>query len=98
MSKHIATTTQQQHPGRAVARTVVSNVLSVILAAGVVLPVVATIVGEELGEYVGDDVVRTFVVIGGAAAAVSAALTRIMAIPKVDAWLKHVGLASAPDA
>lgn len=32
------------------------------------------------------------------AAALSAALTRVMAIPKVDAWLKHVGLASAPDA
>ncbi|MET7135401.1 hypothetical protein MT994_14920 [Cellulosimicrobium sp. MI9406] len=36
------------------------------------------------------------VAVGAVLAAVAASLARIMAIPAVDAWLRHLGLSSTP--
>lgn len=77
MGKHAAVTTQSQHPWRATIRTV----LAVIIAVAAMAPVVytaATMQSPELAT--------------GAAAAVltiAAAITRIMALPVVEAFLQR---------
>ncbi|KZM78411.1 hypothetical protein [Cellulosimicrobium sp. I38E] len=90
------TSTQQANPGRASWRTAVQTVLSVVLVLGLVAPLVAAILHEELGEYLPDRWLAWVVAAGAVLAAVSAALARIMAIPAVDAWLRHLGLSSTP--
>lgn len=77
MSKHAAVTTQSQHPWRATARTI----LAIVIALAAMAPVVytaATMQSPELAT--------------GAAAAVltiAAAITRIMALPVVEAFLRR---------
>lgn len=77
MAKHIAVTTQSQHPWRATVRTI----LAVVIALAAMAPVVytaATMQSPELAT--------------GAAAAVltiAAAITRIMALPVVEAFLQR---------
>ena len=85
----MTTSTQHAHPVRASWRTAVQTVLSAVLVVGVVAPLVAAILSEELGAHLPESWLAW--VIGAAAvlAAVSAALARIMAIPAVDAWLRH---------
>lgn len=98
MSKHLATTTQQQHPGKATARTVVQSFLSTLAVLGVVLPVAIEIIGDDLGRYLPDGWIVWLVGAAAFVAALAGAVARIMAIPGVDAWLKRIGLASAPEA
>lgn len=77
MAKHKAVTTQSQHPWRATIRTI----LAVIIAVAAMAPVVytaATMQSPELAT--------------GAAAAtltIAAAITRIMALPVVEAFLQR---------
>lgn len=78
------TTTQQAHPWRATARTV----LAVIVGAAPVVPLIVGAISD------GDPQAATGLL--GAAVATSAAITRVMAIPAVDAWLSRIGLGSAP--
>ncbi|WP_175008107.1 hypothetical protein [Cellulosimicrobium sp. TH-20] len=92
------TSTQQTYPGRASWRTAVQNVLSVVLVLGIVAPLVAAILRDELGEYLPDAWLAWVVAASAVLAAVAAALARIMAIPAVDAWLRHLGLSSTPTA
>lgn len=92
----MATSTQQAHPGRASWRTAAQTIISVILVLGVVAPIVAAILHDELGEYLPEAWLAWVVAAGAVLAAVSAALARIMAIPAVDAWLRHLGLSSTP--
>lgn len=92
----MTTSTQQTYPARASWRTAVQNVLSVILVLGIVAPIVAAILRDELGEYLPDAWLAWVVAAGAVLAAVAAALARIMAIPAVDAWLRHLGLSSTP--
>lgn len=84
MSKHLAT--QINHPSRAVVRTIFQSLVGLCALA----PVVYTAASQH------DPAVAT-----GAAAgvlAVTAAVTRIMALPGVDAWLRAYvpWLAAAP--
>lgn len=77
MSKHKAVTTQSQHPWRATVRTV----LAIIIALAAMAPVVytaATMQSPELAT-------------GAAAAAltIAGAITRIMALPVVEAFLQR---------
>ena len=75
MGKHEATASQIIHPSRAVIRTVFQALV------GLCAPVVYTAPGQH------DPAVAT-----GAAAgvlAVTGAVTRIMALPGVDAWLRQ---------
>lgn len=92
----MTTSTQQAYPARASWRTAVQNALSVILVLGIIAPIVAAILRDELGEYLPDAWLAWVVAAGAVLAAVAAALARIMAIPAVDAWLRHLGLSSAP--
>lgn len=77
MSKHVAATTQSQHPWRATVRTI----LAVVIALAAMAPVVytaATMQSPELAT-------------GAAAAAltIAASITRIMALPVVEAFLQR---------
>ena len=92
----MTTPTQQVHLARAPRRTAVQTVLSVILVVGVVAPIVAAILSEELGEHLPASWLAWIAGAAALIAAVSAALARIMAIPAVDAWLRHLGLSSTP--
>jgi hypothetical protein len=92
----VTTSTQQAHPVRASWRTAAQTVLSVILVLGVIAPLVAGILTEELGEHLPASWLAWVVAAATLLAAVSAALARIMAIPAVDAWLRHLGLSSTP--
>lgn len=80
------TTTQQQHPWKATARTI----LAVVIGAASLTPYIVTILDEQLQgwEALG---------LGGQAVAVAAIVTRIIAHPRVDRLLEHVGLGSAPE-
>ncbi|WP_202605334.1 hypothetical protein [Glutamicibacter soli] len=77
MAKHMVMTTQSQHPWRATIRTI----LAIVIALAAMAPLVytaATMQSPELAT--------------GAAAAVltiAAAITRIMALPVVEAFLQR---------
>lgn len=77
MSKHAAVTTQSRHPWRATVRTI----LAIVIALAAMAPAVytaATIQSPELAT-------------GAAATALTlaAAITRIMALPVVEAFLQR---------
>lgn len=94
MSEHVATTTQQKYPWRAVARTV----LAVLIAVGIVVPAVVTIILDSFDVYLPDAAKAWLVAAGGFTVILSGAVTKIIAIPAVDAWLKRIGLSSSPHA
>jgi hypothetical protein len=87
---------QSAFPGRATWRTVVSYTLSTVMTLGLVVPVVLSILQEELGALIGESGMGVLVAISGVVVAIAAALTRIMAIPAVDAALRRFGLSSTP--
>ena len=78
-------TTQQAHPVRAAVRTG----LAVTVAAATTVPFVVQILDEELNGWEAAG-------IGGQAIAVAGIITRVMAIPAVDALLERIGLGSSP--
>jgi hypothetical protein len=92
----IIVSSQSAFPARATWRTVVQNVISVVLTAGVVLPLAVAIAGEELADVLPADWLLWAAGVAASVAAIAAALTRIMAIPAVDAWLLRFGLSSTP--
>lgn len=87
---------QSAFPGRATWRTVVSYALSTVMTLGIVVPVVLTVIQEELGALIGERGMAVLFAISGVVVAIAAALTRIMAIPAVDAALRRFGLSSTP--
>ena len=80
MTEPIPTPTQTRHPWRATLRTVVA----ILLGLATLLPYV-----------VADANIPTEGAVGQALA-VSALVTRIMAIPAVNAWLTQFGLGASP--
>jgi hypothetical protein len=77
-------TTQQAHPWRATVRTIIQMVLGLAVAAPLIIE---AITGQSAAMAT------------GAAAtilAISAAFTRLMAIPVVDDLLAKIGLSSGP--
>lgn len=86
------TPTQVAHPGKATLRTAVANAVGVLVVAAVVLPLVSDIVEEELGQYLPDGWQAWLAGISAAIVALSAAVTRILAIPALQPWLTKVGL------
>jgi hypothetical protein len=76
---------------RTVAQVIVTG--AGILAVAVV---VAPEILDALADVLPGPVVAWAAGVIAAAAALSAALSRVMAIPAVDAWLKRLGLGSAP--
>lgn len=76
-----ATTTQQAHPWRATVRTVLEAVIGLAAAWGLIV--------EALGLDAGVEWVAVSL-------AVTAAITRLAALPAVDQLLTQVGLGSGP--
>lgn len=70
----------------------------IVTGAGIlaVAVVVAPQILDALADVLPGPVVAWAAGVIAAAAALSAALSRVMAIPAVDAWLKRLGLGSAP--
>lgn len=88
--------TQVAYPGRTVLRTLVQIGIPSFVGLVVVVPLIIQIVLEELGEHMPESL-RLWLV--GAAAVITAtglAITRVMAIPAVNAWLGKLGLAATP--
>lgn len=97
--KHAAppSTTQQQHPARAALRTflqVLVGLPSFLLILAAILTAVAQ---GEFAQYLPEGWGGWLLGVSTGAAALSATLARIMAIPGVDRWLKRLGLSSDPN-
>ncbi len=90
----MSTPTQVRFPLRAMLRTA----LAVILALGIVVPLAIEIILDEWAKAAPvPEGARTWL-LGASAAivAVSATLTRVMAIPTVNEWLGRVGMGATP--
>ena len=90
----MSTPTQVRFPLRAMLRTA----LAVILALGIVVPLSVEIILDEWAKAATVPEGARAWLLGASAAivAVSAALTRIMAIPAVNDWLSRVGMGATP--
>lgn len=77
MSKHIATTTQGEHPWRAVIRTVFALVIAL---AAMAEPLYSTITQQDPVSATGPAL---------AALAIAGAITRVMAMPMVEQFLQR---------
>lgn len=84
--------TQTQYPWRAALRTA----LAYIVAAGIVVPMVWAIAQDTLGPYLSPEVITAAAWAVGLIVAVSAFVTRVIAIPKVNAWLTKLGVGATP--
>ena len=84
--------TQVQYPWRAAVRTA----LAYIVGAGIVLPIAYGIFADQLGAYLPPDVLAGIAWTVGILVAVSATVTRIMAIPQINDWLTAIGVGAQP--
>lgn len=75
-----------------VLRTLVATVIPAFLSFAVVLPQII----EALGLPVDSELRLWLVAVAAGVTAVAGAITGIMAIPKVNAWLTKIGLGSVP--
>lgn len=92
--KHAAVTpTQVASPWRATLRTAAQTFLAVLLALGAITPVLQDFVAEVAP---GSPVLGIIAAASGIAAALAAAITRIMALEKVNDLLTRLGLGAAP--
>ncbi|WP_068480401.1 hypothetical protein [Pseudoclavibacter helvolus] len=92
--------TQSAHPWRAVLRTVVAQ-LPALVAFLVLLPLIAPQLvawASEHPDVVPPELAASLVSFAAIVAAVSGAITKVLAIPQVEAWLRtHASwLAAAP--
>ena len=84
--------TQVKYPWRAALRTV----LAYVVAAGIVVPAVWSIAQDTLASYLSPEVITATAWTVGLIVAVSAFVTRVIAIPQVDAWLTKLGVGATP--
>lgn len=75
--------TQTRHPWKATLRTALAG----IIGAATVIPEIIAVAHPSSGELAA---------IGGQAVAVSALITRIIAIPRINALLTKIGLGAEP--
>lgn len=78
--------------GQRVLRTIVQVGIPAFLTFNLVLPQII----EALGGVISADVFAWLNLVAAGVTAAAAALTRIMAIPQVNAWLVSLGLGSVP--
>ncbi len=93
----VAPTTQTRHPWRATLRTVVAAVI----AAGALLPLLLPVIDGWVAEHpelVPSDVAGVITAITGGIIAVTGLITRLLAVPGVDDFLRRYVpvLGSAP--
>lgn len=98
MADHIATTTQQQYPWRAAARTAAAVLVALPTALLVLAGVLTLVAQDAFAQYLPDGWVAWLIGAAAFCAAFAGVLSRVMAYPAVDAWLKRIGLASSPRA
>ncbi len=85
--------TQTAYPWKATLRTIIA----VLAGAGAVVPIMLTIIQGQLGVYISPEVMGWIVWGVGLLVAISGTVTRIIAIPAVNALLtKYVGLGATP--
>lgn len=84
--------TQVTYPWRAAVRTV----LAYLAGAGIVVPIAWVIAQETLAPYLSPDVIAAIAWTVGLIVAVSAFVTRVMAIPAVNEWLTRIGVGATP--
>lgn len=92
MGEHVAVPSQVAHPGRAALRTFLEVLIPAVLLVLAVGPEVLRILAEDLGASLPPGVIAWLLAAAGFLAAVSAAVARIAAIPKVNEALKRVNL------
>ena len=93
MGEHVAVVPSQvAHPWRAALRTFLEVLISGLLFVLLVGPEVLRILAEDLGASLPPGVISWLLGAAGLLAAVSGALARIAAIPKVNEALKRVNL------
>lgn len=88
----VATVTEIWYKGQRVIRTLAAVIIPAFLSFALVLPAII----EAAGLPVDSELRLWLVGVGGGVTAVAAAITRIMAIPAVNAWLTKLGLGSVP--
>ena len=91
MSKHLAVP-EIVNKGQRVLRTIVQVGIPTFLAFALVLPQII----EALGLPVDSQLRLSLVGVAAAVTGVAGALSRVMAIPAVNAWLTSIGLGSVP--
>lgn len=77
MAKHIATTTQTKHPWRATARTIFAAVVSLAAMAPAIYAAITSGSPEAATGW------------GAIALAIAGAITRLMALPAVEEFLRR---------
>lgn len=88
----LAAATEIWYKGKRVLRTLVAVVIPAFLGFAVVLPSII----EALGLPVDSELRLWLLAVAAGVSAVAAAITRLMAIPAVNAWLIKIGLGSVP--
>lgn len=81
--------TQVKRPWHATLRTFLQTAFGGAVTLGLVVPPIVEIVLDEAGQTMPGNLRGYLLGAAGVVAAVSAAATRIMAIPAVEAWLQR---------
>jgi hypothetical protein len=84
--------TQIAYPWKATVRTVIA----VVVGVAVVAPLALDVIQSELVGYLPPETLAWLAWAVGLAVAISGTVTRIMAIPLVNAWLTKLGLGATP--
>lgn len=96
----MTTATQTRYPWRAVARTMIAVGIPGILSVAVVIPAIIEIILDEAGEAMPPGLRVRLLAVSAAATIVAGIITRILAIPAVEAFLRAhrllSGLAAQP--
>jgi hypothetical protein len=97
MADHLATTTQAANPGRATLRTAVQTGIGAFVGLLVILPLVIQSVLDNIGEQFPEGLRIWLAGLALTITALSATLTRVMAIPGVIEWTRTYLPWLAPD-
>ena len=80
--------TQVRYSSRSVVRTILQTIVPAAIALGFVVPEVVEVVLDAAGESMPDNLRAILLGISAVVAATAGAIARIMAIPKVEAFLR----------
>lgn len=90
----VANATEIWYKGKRVLRTLVQTAIPAFLGFALVLPAII----EALGLPVDSQLRLWLAAVAAGVTAVAGAISRVMAIPAVNAWLVKIGLGSVPAA
>lgn len=91
--------TQEEHPNKASVRTFLQTLIATLVLVVPFVPMLVNIVLEEFGKAGVEPPGWLYAALTGASVAcalVAAIITRIMAIPGVNDWLKKLGIGTEP--